>query len=146
MFFHLRCCGISETDNKFYFNKKSRHPPCTVFEQVSNLLHLTHVWSLKQQMCSMFFKNFIWYLGAHLLCISTSERVLRMRFAGQNFFFSAKTTFCVILFYFLHYFYTKKYILWLKRGLPAFRCYSIFIQYCTSTIPRPVKEIVKNKP
>ena len=36
-----------------------------------------------------------------LLCISTSERVLHMLFAGRNQFFNAKTTFCII---FLHYF------------------------------------------
>ena len=34
----------------------------------------------------------------YLLCISTSKRVLRMPFPGQNQFFNAKTTFCVILY------------------------------------------------
>ena len=33
----------------------------------------------------------------HLLCISTSEWVLRMPFAGQNQFFDAKTTFSVTI-------------------------------------------------
>ena len=32
-----------------------------------------------------------------MLCISTSEQVLRMPFAGRNKFFDAKTTFCVLL-------------------------------------------------
>ena len=31
-----------------------------------------------------------------LLCISTSEQVLRMLFAGQNQIFNAKTTFCIL--------------------------------------------------
>ena len=31
-----------------------------------------------------------------LLCISTSERVLRPPFAGRNQFFTAKTNFCMI--------------------------------------------------
>ena len=33
----------------------------------------------------------------YLLCISTSKRVLRMPFDGQNQFFDAKTTFCILL-------------------------------------------------
>ena len=32
------------------------------------------------------------YATSYLLCISTSERVLRMPFAGWNQFFDAKTT------------------------------------------------------
>ena len=42
-----------------------------------------------------------------MLCILTSERVLRTLFAGQNQNFNAKTTFWVILFYFLRYFILK---------------------------------------
>ena len=35
-----------------------------------------------------------------MLCISTSERVLHTPFAGQNHFFNAKTTFCLIFLFF----------------------------------------------
>ena len=34
-----------------------------------------------------------YYFKAPVLCISTSQWVLRMSFAGQNQFFDAKTTF-----------------------------------------------------
>ena len=40
--------------------------------------------------------RWIW-LKIYLLCISTSQRVLRTPFAGWNQFFDAKTTFCIIL-------------------------------------------------
>ena len=39
---------------------------------------------------------------ALLLCISTSERVLRMPFADQNQFFDVKTTFCILLSHKMH--------------------------------------------
>ena len=36
-----------------------------------------------------------WNLSVHQLCISTSKRVLRTPFAGQNNFFDAKTIFSI---------------------------------------------------
>ena len=47
------------------------------------------------------------HLFNHLLCISTSERVLRTPFADQNQFFNAKTTFWVIFLICLRYFILK---------------------------------------
>ena len=39
----------------------------------------------------------LWVDGYKLLCILTSKQVLHTPFAGQNHFFDAKTTFCVLL-------------------------------------------------
>ena len=50
-----------------------------------------------------------WFAYSPLLCILTSKHVLRTPLAGQNQFFNAKTTFWVILFYFvLRYFILKR--------------------------------------
>ena len=60
----------------------------------------------------------------YLLCISTSEQVLRTPFAGQNqFLFNAKTTFCIIFLIFLHYFILKnKIFCMILSGFLLFFC------------------------
>ena len=65
-------------------------------------------------------ENIIVCFKSRVLCILTSKRVLCTLFAVWNKFFNAKTNFCMIFCYSLHYFIhfmTKKYVL--KGGLPA---------------------------
>ena len=59
------------------------------------------------------------------MCILTSERVLRTPFAGQNQFFDAKTTFCVLLSHEMYKIMQKNKNHVLKGGLPAFRYISL---------------------